>query len=271
MFTGSRQHYRMTDDAPYDWHRAPRRDHDLDRGVGVYALFLNPGSALPGIEPPAGDLLYIGKACGAGGFLQRCHFLGTTRNHSPRKSLAVLLMEVLSLVPVRVDKPRAPHTWTLDEPSEARLTSWMYSNLALALEHGDDPDGRESELVARYAPPLNLAKCCQSEQHQHIALARKAVWIFVAPSERTTEQAMTVTSVRRTVAVGREPNVVVDRVVETAEEMAVRYGLLAKSFRSSLRRQISWYKKPQIWEFPVGSREHLDMEEVAARMTQQHR
>src|SRR6185369_16644738 len=54
-------------------------------------------------------------------------------NHSPRKSLAVLLMEELSLSPMLITKPNSSDTWGLDGPSDARLSAWMHANLQLAI------------------------------------------------------------------------------------------------------------------------------------------
>lgn len=51
----------------------------------------------------------------------------------------------------------------------------MHANLELAIEVCPDPDSRESELVCRYAPPLNLTKCVQTEQHRRISQARASV------------------------------------------------------------------------------------------------
>jgi hypothetical protein len=48
-----------------------------------------------------------------------------TANHSPLKSLAVLLMDELSLRPILVTKPHEKDTWGLDAASNARLTECM--------------------------------------------------------------------------------------------------------------------------------------------------
>ena len=161
--------------APADWIRGPREAVKLDCDPGVYALFLRKSSRLPGLDVQGGALLYIGRATGARGLLGRCHFEGKTQNHSPRKSLAVLLRAELGLVPVHVRKPNSSDTWGLDKSSEYRLRAWMYQHLDLAIEVCNDPATREAKLISRYAPPLNLNKCPQSEQHQAISMARRAV------------------------------------------------------------------------------------------------
>lgn len=160
---------------PFEWRRGPRSGFFLGAEIGVYALFLRNGSVLPGLTPCQNGLLYIGLAANQKGLRGRCHFDARTRNHSPRKSLAVLMMDELSLAPVLIIKPNSSDTWGLDGPSDARLSAWMHANLELAVEVCPDPDGRETELVASYAPPLNLTKCVQTEQHRRILQARASV------------------------------------------------------------------------------------------------
>ena len=160
---------------PFDWRRGPRSSFALGTAAGIYALFLRNGSGLPGIVPRDDDLLYIGLAANRKGLRGRCHFDARTSNHSPRKSLAVLLMAELSLTPVLITKPNSSDTWGLDRTSDARLSTWMHANLELAIEVCDDPDDRETELVGRYAPPLNLTKCVQTLQHRLISQARTNV------------------------------------------------------------------------------------------------
>jgi hypothetical protein len=130
---------------------------------------------LPGIKVGQQQLLYIGLAANRKGLKGRCHFNARTRNHSPRKSLAVLLMDALGLVPVLVSKPNTADTWGLDATSDARLSQWMHDNIDLAVEICAHVDDRETELVYRYVPPLNLAKCVQTSTHRRISEARAAV------------------------------------------------------------------------------------------------
>lgn len=158
--------------SPLHWRRGPRSSFSLGADTGVYALFLRPGATLGGLEAREDGLLYIGLAASRSGLKGRCHFNARTRNHSPRKSLAVLLMDELSLTPILVAKPNSPDTWGLDAASDAKLSAWMRAHLELAVELCDDPDARETELVGHHAPPLNLAKCIQTAQHQRISEAR---------------------------------------------------------------------------------------------------
>lgn len=162
--------------SPLGWARMLRATVTIPTDNGVYALFLRKGSVLPGISPKDDGLLYIGKAEGRQGLSGRCHFDARTRNHSPRKSLAVLLKDRLGLIPILVPKPNSSPTWGLDAESDGKLSAWMHSNLEIALEVCANPDGRERELVSRYAPPLNLDKCEQSEQHRRISALRGKIF-----------------------------------------------------------------------------------------------
>lgn len=244
------------------WRRGPRSSFVLETEAGVYALFLRDASALPQITPGPNGLVYIGLAANRNGLKGRCHFNARTRNHSPRKSLAVLLMEELRLVPILITKPNSADTWGLDVASEARLSDWMHHNLDLAVEPCRNPDARESELVARYAPPLNLTKCVQSDQHRRISESRKRLQASLSGNGQTVTQKASQRpdpplSGRRG-PVGAE--------FDTANAIAARFSLNAKSYRQQLRNSIAWYRKPMDWTFPVGSREWRDMIAVAKRM-----
>lgn len=112
---------------PFDWPRNRRDRVSLGPEKGVYALFLRRGAELPLVAPPREGLIYIGKAAGRDGLARRCHFQGETRVHSPRKSLAVLLRNILNLRPVLARGKRP--TWTLDAQSEVSLSDWMLNTL----------------------------------------------------------------------------------------------------------------------------------------------
>lgn len=247
---------------------------------GVYALYLREGADLPGITPGDLGLIYIGLAANRKGLKGRCHFNARTRNHSPRKSLAVLLMDELALKPVLVPKPNSPDTWGLEASSEARLSAWMHDNLELAIELCDDPEARETELVSHYAPPLNLTKCLQTAEHRRISEARSKILASLSagngasvkprakptpavPSKSLTQISAATIGEPRGIKLERPP---VGSEIDTAEEIAARYGLNPKSYRQRLRVSIGWYRKPQDWTFPVGSPEWRDMIEVAERM-----
>lgn len=263
------------------WHRGPRATFNLTTEPGVYTLFLKGGARLPGIALGEAGLIYIGMAANRNGLKGRCHFKARTRNHSPRKSLSVLLMDELALVPVLVPKPNSQDTWGLDPASEVRLSAWMHANLELAVEVHLDPDARESELVQFYAPPLNLSKCAQSPQHRQISQARCEVLRSLqrrceppSPSlpitkvasqriQRVSEKVEAASPVQSKIT--RRPPV--GAKIDAAEAIAARYGLNPNSYRQRLRDAISWYRKPQEWALPMGSREWQDMIAVAEGMT----
>jgi hypothetical protein len=250
--------------------RGPRTSFTLGSDKGVYALFLRAGSRLVQVKPGKEGLLYIGLAASGSGLSGRCHFNARTVNHSPRKSLAVLLMAELALNPVLVTKPNSPNTWGLDEASDAKLTAWMHENLLLAVEACDDPDAMETMLVGVHAPPLNLTKCVQSPQHRLISAARKNVMSAVERAGRPgSTVALGPASRHEPVSSSDRPRIRDAKAgaeMDTAEAIAARYGLDPKRFRQRLREKISWYKKPQVWAFPEGSRELRDMIAVAEAM-----
>lgn len=265
--------------SPFAWRRGLRSSFSLGSDTGVYALFLRSGSGLPGVEPGQEGLLYIGLAANRNGLLGRCHFNARTRNHSPRKSLAALLLGELSLTPILILKPRSPATWGLDAESDARLSAWMHANLELATEICGDPDARETELVGQLSPPLNLTKCTQTPQHRRIWRAREEI---MARVKEASGSGMAVVAgeinvllkppgiVEQSSADHREAGLrppLPGTSMDTAEAIAARYELNPKSYRQRLRGCISWYCKPQDWTFPRGTKEWRDMIDVAEEMT----
>lgn len=160
--------------SPVIWHPHRRREIDLRADCGVYAMFLRDGSVLRGLETAPGSPIYIGVGAGAKGLAGRCHFDARTYNHSPRKSLAVLLMDELELQPVLCRK-RSGATWGLAEVSDLSLSSWMHDNLELAVEYCPDARDREKALIVVHAPPLNLSGCYQTEWHRQLSAARSSV------------------------------------------------------------------------------------------------
>ena len=143
-----------------------------------------------------------------------------------------------------------------------------------------DPDGRETELVGRYGPPLNLTKCVQTEQHRRISKARADVMaelqgrrgLTVGDNPVSERRRVKMTSAALDDAarpIQQSPNSArqfVGADIDTAEAIAARYGLNPKSYRQRLRDSIPWYRKPQDWTFAVGSSEWRDMIAVAERM-----
>lgn len=261
--------------APFEWRRGPRSSFSLGAEAGVYALFLREWAVLPGIEPSTDGLIYIGLAANRNGLRGRCHFDARTRNHSPRKSLAVLLLGNLSLTPVLITKPNSSDTWGLDGPSDARLSAWMHAHLELAIEVCLDPDGRETELVGRDAPPLNLTKCVQTDQHRRISQGRASIMAELQGRsdnpgrERRRAKLTSAPADNAAEPIHQSPyssRQFVGADIDTAEAIAARFGLNPKSYRQRLRDSIPWYSKPQDWAFAVGSSEWHDMIAVAERM-----
>lgn len=123
----------MTETGTYLFGGTPmaRRRFALPRLPGVYGLYVQRETALSIKGLSKLQPIYIGSASGRGGLAGRCHFNARTANHSPRKSLAVLQMQSLRLRPVLVSKPNSPPTWGLDPASDATLTEWMHSELAM--------------------------------------------------------------------------------------------------------------------------------------------
>lgn len=153
---------------PYSWPRKPRNELTLPKVSGVYALFLREHSSLPDVVPLKGGLIYIGLGSS---LAKRCHFNGKTEGHSPRRSLAALLWQQLGLEP----ELGANGNCKLGKSSEKRLDIWMHENLLMAFDTYDDFARVEDVLIKRYAPPLNLTKCAQTQQHLAVKQRRKAM------------------------------------------------------------------------------------------------
>ncbi len=150
------------------WPCKARRELLLPNSPGVYALFLREGKALLGILPSNGGLLYIGRGRN---LRKRCHFSGKTEGHSPRRSLAAILWQVLQLEP----ELGANGNFRLSPESEKRLDAWMHDNLLMGYKTCEDFELVEEELVRRLSPSLNLTICGQTEQHKAIKAMRSAM------------------------------------------------------------------------------------------------
>lgn len=247
-------------------HRRPRCEVDLPEAPGLYALFLKTGTHLPGITPRPDRLLYIGKADGAGGLLRRCHFNGRTRDHSPRKSLAVLLQETLDLVPELICKPKGPPTWGLIRESDRTLSNWMHSSLELTFVALKAPRAAEKALIAAEAPPLNLTDCKQTPEHSKISATRKAVLEELKAERR----AICYSTVRTDRDAGNPPHQMdySGTTRDTAPAIAQRYNLNAKSYRARLRAMIASHERGSSWDVEKGSTLHDKMVQIAVQMQQ---
>lgn len=214
-----------------NWQKHTRAAVDLPCAPGVYALFLQDCSRGLPIQRGAENLLYIGRARN---LRRRCHFDGSTRNHSPRKSLATLLMNELELQPVLVRKGLSRATWGLDDRSERRLSEWMHANLSIAFQRCDEFVQRESELIARYQPPLNISQCNVTTERTALSLARRTVL----------DGLLNEGDLPNPKPVRLQP--VTTSALGTAVELAEAFGLDPKAFRQRLRMSVRWYRKPQV-------------------------
>lgn len=165
----------MTDLNLLSWERAPNMKTIYPTAPGVYALFLNKGASIPGVQPGEDGLIYVGLGQSARGLSARCHFRGKTASHSPRRSLASLLARKLGLRPIFIRKANGSTTFKLDQTSERLLDQWMEHNLGVALRTYDAPGDYERELIRRWQPPLNCDKkiCPLNEQQSFVLDCRE--------------------------------------------------------------------------------------------------
>lgn len=186
----------------------------------------------------------------------------------------MLLADELQLVPSLITKPNSADTWGLERASEEKLSTWMRCHLELAVDTCADPVDRETDLIARYAPPLNLTKCPQSELHLRISSLRSEMMARLSGSgdppraNEFSEDRQYVSTPRRASlpARSRPADRFVGSDVDTAEAIAARFSLSPKSYRDRLRKSISWYRKPQQWTFRVGSDEWKEMITIAEQL-----
>ncbi|MBK8758271.1 MAG: hypothetical protein IPM08_14470 [Actinomycetales bacterium] len=122
--------------------------------------------------------LYVGKSEGSLNSRDvRTHFAaGGTGSSTVRRSLAALLKEQLSLVPVprNLVKPDDSANFGLEATSETRLSDWMSQRLSLATwtaPHGAVLGDVETVIIRHLRPPLNLDKV--GEPRKRLRAARK--------------------------------------------------------------------------------------------------
>ena len=253
---------------PNAWKRGNRDSFTLTAATGVYALFLKEDTGLPGINTAPDRLLYIGKANGEGGFRRRCHFDGKTGNHSPRKSLAVLLKDELNLEACPVHKPSGRHSWGLRPASELRLSNWMRESLEVAIHPCDDPSSIEKELISAHCPPLNLRDCFQTAAHVEISRLRLATRKHVLGTQKSTKTGVQAAPFFKAISsLGRAMKPSSRQSLTTAGAIATEFRLNPKSYRAELRREFpSWHEHGSRWLVSPGSDEQRQMLRVAERM-----
>lgn len=256
---------------PYTWHRTGRNEIVLGREKGVYALFLCAGSILPGIRALDNGLIYVGKAEGQDGFHGRCHFNGRTYNHSPRKSLAVLLMNDLDLVPINQTGADGTFKWGLDKASDLRLSEWMYRNLMVALCSDPHPKWLESIILQQISPPLNLTECQKTPCIHHIEELRRGMEVTLKGTSRPTRRGQGKRSLISLRQRYEKSSFSVDfSRLTMAISIADTFGLNHKSYRAALRRKApDWHDKNQLWLVSPGSEEQRFMIDLATKMARQ--
>ena len=161
-------------------HRAARSSFSLSAEHGIYAHFLKPGVEVPMLEPGMDGIIYVGRTQGRTGFRGRDHFAIPFPSSTVRQSLAALLIAQLKLniLPYR-------RSWTIDGPSDARLRSWMYEHLLLAIEPHADAPLHEQRAIWAYRPPLNLKDCPQTSAHERLSALRRSFVVACRPSRVT--------------------------------------------------------------------------------------
>ena len=151
-------------------HRAPRNTFQLTATAGVYAIFLKPGVAVPGITLGEERVIYVGRTEAGSGFKGRDHFRMPFPSSTVRQSLAVLLLDDLKLAAIPYRR-----SWKLDGGSDTRLKVWMNDHLLLAIEPRDDAPLYEQRMIWAHQPPLNLKDCPQTTAHEKISALRRAM------------------------------------------------------------------------------------------------
>jgi hypothetical protein len=146
-------------------HAIAKAEELVPRQPGLYAIYGNQRVwAQLGLgRNPDGRPLYIGKAEDS---LRdrdiRQHFAdGRTGSSTVRRSFAALLRERLALraTPRNPLKPAYFANYGLSVEDDAKLTTWMRSNLTIAVwpSDGNGPlRSDEANQLGRSAPPLNL-------------------------------------------------------------------------------------------------------------------
>ena len=140
--------------------RCPISDLDAPKEAGVYAIFLQEGAVLPGVQKGRDGLLYIGLSTNLAQRQYDTHFqAGKTGFSTVRRSLGALLIELLGLQP----RPRGSGSsatnytnYRFDEAGEDRLSAWMSEHLEVAVRPAKNPEQLEKDLLREARPPLNL-------------------------------------------------------------------------------------------------------------------
>lgn len=140
---------------------------------GLYAIYGDDEAWRDlGLEPRGEQPLYVGKAESslAARELNEHFAASPTREPSTgrstvRRSFAALLRDALGLraVPRNLARPGRFSNYALAEGGDARLTGWMHERLSIAVwaaptERAWSLSDVETAVIARFTPPINIAK-----------------------------------------------------------------------------------------------------------------
>ncbi len=134
---------------------------------GVYVLWIDAAGFVDlDVDPGFEGVAYVGVAAGSGRLKKRFReeWRRSSGRSTPRRTLGVLLLTRLSLVPrPRPDRDPQHGTryYTFGDDGEGRLTTWIEDHGTFAyLETASPVDAVELEdqLVPHLAPPLNISK-----------------------------------------------------------------------------------------------------------------
>lgn len=151
---------------------------------GIYAIYFH-GDSFPDDELniKKDDLVYIGKTESSQQSRDAdTHFKsGKTGSSTLRRTIGALLREELDLNPIPRNakdfQKRRMTFYKFDEPSEAKLTSWMKKNLSLSFyEYPKSPaaiDFFETQLLNISKPVLNISKNPQNPFGSYLTSKRK--------------------------------------------------------------------------------------------------
>jgi hypothetical protein len=155
-------------------HQHPRAVEHVAES-GMYAWWDRKGALLSfylSDFPPVDEQLplYVGIATTSLAARGAGMHLSTTRMSTLRRNLCALLVDELELAAYIQLKPRAK--FTLAEPAESRLTSWIEEHLELTWAVHVQPAQVEAQVVGSLLPPFNDKWAHAGPYWRHMAAAR---------------------------------------------------------------------------------------------------
>lgn len=143
---------------------------------GVYAIYLNEGSALAAFAPVQHGLLYIGQSKDLAAREIEHHFGDKNTGFSTlRRSIGAILSGELGLSAHPRSKGASEsnvRNYRFSEAGDQRLSGWMAEHLSVAVYPTADYAEIEPELIRLLKPVLNL-KGWENPQRTEIKLLRK--------------------------------------------------------------------------------------------------